>query len=178
MDCSLCWLFMALGKRWTLTQQRPVVFWPSKHFSALLSNGKVTFSEAHTWDDAKDLLIWYSSQRETLSTVFNRTKTFVNEAYWVFYFYGRDRKQGEICSFLLFREWQHGTPGWPIWMTKVVKLFMVIAVDETGTVLLPFPHILVNTEQIPTSYKVLVLSLLSVKILYFVEAIPNNIPAS
>lgn len=63
-------------------------------------------------------------------------------------------------------------------MTKVVKLFMVIAVDETGTVLLPFPHILVNTEQIPTSYKVLVLSLLSVKILYFVEAIPNNIPAS
>lgn len=72
----------------------------------------------------------------------------------VVYFSGREGKQGEICLFLLFREWQHGTPGWPIWMTKVVKLYMVIAVDETGTVLLPFPHILVNTEQIPTSYKV------------------------
>lgn len=63
-------------------------------------------------------------------------------------------------------------------MAKVVKLYMVTAVDETRTVLLPFPHILVNTEQIPISYKVLVLSLLYIKILYFVEAIPNNVPVS
>lgn len=63
-------------------------------------------------------------------------------------------------------------------MKKVVKSYMVIAADETGTVPLPFPLILANTEQIPTSYKVLVLSLLSIKILYFVEAIPNNIPVS
>lgn len=59
-------------------------------------------------------------------------------------------------------------------MTKKVKLYMATAVDETGTVLLPFPHILVKREQIPTVYEVFTLSLLSVKVLYFVEAIPNN----
>lgn len=53
---------------------------------------------------------------------------------------------------------------------------MAIALDGIGSVLLPFPHVLAKTEQIPTAYEVFILSLLSVKVLYFVEAIPNNIP--
>lgn len=61
-------------------------------------------------------------------------------------------------------------------MTKKVHLYMAIAVDETGTVLLPFPHVLVKTEQTPTAYEVFILSLLSIKVLYFLDAIPDNIP--
>lgn len=90
---------------------------------------------------------------------------------------GMESKGKYILSFYLEND-RMGMSSWLIWMTKVVELYTAIAVDETGTVLLPFTHILVNIEQIPTSYKVLVLSLLYVKILYFVEAIPNNIPVS
>lgn len=61
-------------------------------------------------------------------------------------------------------------------MTKKVKLDMVIAVDETGTFLFPFRHILVKRRQILTAYNVFILSLLFIKILYFAEAIPNNTP--
>lgn len=59
---------------------------------------------------------------------------------------------------------------------KEVEMIHSIAVDETGTGLLPFPHILAKTEQTPTAYKAFFFNLLSVKVLYFVEAIPNNIP--
>jgi len=61
-------------------------------------------------------------------------------------------------------------------MTKHVKLHMAIAVDETETVLLPFPHMLLKTEQMPTACEVFILSLLFIKVLYFAEAIPNNVP--
>lgn len=52
---------------------------------------------------------------------------------------------------------------------------MATAVDETGSVFLPFPHTEAKAERIDTAYQVLILSLFSMKVLFFAEDILNNV---
>jgi len=60
-------------------------------------------------------------------------------------------------------------------MIKKMKLYMVTTANETGSVFLPFLHTEAKADHTNTAYQAFLFSLLSIKVLYFVETVSNNI---